>query len=104
MKYIQQITEQLNKMSEEQKNQWILSQAKLCEEIERQGFLQTRLAFWGEYRTAADILDRVCRLEFEVMEAPDSDEYAEKEEGPFTLADAVKERMLSRQLAEIGLD
>lgn len=41
MKYIQQITEQLNKMSEEQKNQWILSRAKLCKEIERQGFLQT---------------------------------------------------------------
>lgn len=36
MKYIQQITEQLNKMSEEQKNQWILSRAKLCKEIERQ--------------------------------------------------------------------
>ena len=41
MKYIQQITVQLNKMSEEQKNQWILSQAKLCKESERQGFLQT---------------------------------------------------------------
>ena len=31
-KYIQQIIEQQNKMSEEQKNQWILSQAKLCKE------------------------------------------------------------------------
>lgn len=41
MNYIQQITEQLNKMSEEQKNKWILSRAKLCKESERQGFLQS---------------------------------------------------------------
>lgn len=41
MNYIQLITEQLNKMSEEQKNQWILSRAKLCKESERQGFLQS---------------------------------------------------------------
>lgn len=40
-KYIQQIIEQLNKMSEEQKNQWILSQAKLCKESQRQGLLQS---------------------------------------------------------------
>ena len=175
MDYIQQITEQLNKMSEEQKNQWILSQAKLCKENERQGFLQSltgekKVAYmptrreieefcrkvenreiyleyetryyefdddgrymddwkrWhndpfgampfldsvlmgchdllilGEYEIAADILDKVCRLEFEVVEAPDSDEYAEKETGPFVLAGAAKERMLSRQLTEIGMD
>ena len=41
MNYIQQITEQLNKMSEEQKNQQIISQAKLCKESERQGLLQS---------------------------------------------------------------
>ena len=175
MDYIQQITEQLNKMSDEQKNQWILSQAKICKENERQGFLQSltgekKVAYmptrkeieefcrkvenqeiyleyetryyefdddgrymddwkrWhndpcgampfldsvlmgchdllilGEYEIAADMLDKVCRLEFEVVEAPDSDEYAEKETGPFALAGAAKERMLSRQLTEIGMD
>lgn len=175
MNYIQLITEQLNKMSEEQKNQWILSRAKLCKESERQGFLQSltgekKVAYmptrreieefcckvetqeiyleyethyyefdgdgryiddwksWhndplgamhfldsvlmgchdllilGEYGTAADILDKVCRLEFKVVEALDSDEYAEKETGPFTLTGAAKERMLSRQLTEIGMD
>ena len=41
MTYIQQIKEQLNKMSEEQKDQWILSQAKLCNENEQQGFLKS---------------------------------------------------------------
>lgn len=62
------------------------------------------LLILGEYEIAAGILDKVCRLEFEVVEAPDSDEYAEKETGLFALADAAKERMLSRQLTEIGMD
>lgn len=175
MNYIQQITEQLNKMSEEQKNKWILSRAKLCKESERQGFLQSLtgekkvsylptqreieefcrkaenqeiyleyethyyefdddgkyvddwkrwhndifgampflddvlvechdLLILGEYEAAADILDKVCILEFEVVEASGSDVYAEKEKGPFTLAGAAKEGMLSRQLTEIGMD
>lgn len=174
-KYIQQIIEQLNKMSEEQKNQWILSQAKLCKESQRQGLLQsligekkvpympaqreidelcrkvedeeiyveyeTRyyefdddgkymddwkswhndpfgvmpvldnilmgchdLLILGEYGMAADILDRVCRLEFKVVESSDSDEYADMDARPFTLAGAFKEGRLSRELPEIGLD
>lgn len=175
MEFIQKITEQLNRMSEEQKDQWILDRAKLCKESGRQGFLQSltgekrvpympgreeieefcrkvedgdiyveyethyyefdddgrymddwmswhndpfsAMSFWssifrgchdllvlGEYRMAADILDRVCRLKFEVVEAQDSDEYGEKPEGPFTLADAVSEDMLSMELVEIGMD
>lgn len=174
-KYIQQITDQLNKMSEEQKNQWILSQAKLCNESQRQGFLQSLtgekkvpympvqreidefcrkveeeeiyveyethyyefdddgkymddwkswhndpfgampvldsilmgchdLLILGEYGMAADILDRVCRLKFKVVEAVDSDEYADVDDRPFTLAGACKEGRLSRELPEIGLD
>lgn len=175
MKYIQQITEQLNKMSEVQKDQWILSQARLCAEGERQGFLQSltgekkvpymstqkeieefcrkvedqeiyveyethyyefdddgrymddwkswhndpcrAMPFWdsilmgchdllvlGEYGMAADILDRVCRLEFKVVEAPDSDEYADVDDSPFTLDVAAGEGVLSRELTEIGMD
>mgnify|MGYP002509956288 CR=1 FL=1 len=175
MNYIQQIIEQLSKMSEEQKNLWILSQAKLCEESKRQGFLQSLtgekkipympsqreigefchkvengdiyleyethyyefdddgryiddwktwhndpfkamlyldsifkgchdLLILDEYGMAADILDKVCKLEFEVVEASESDDYVEAEDGLFTLADAVSEGMLSRKLAEIGMD
>lgn len=175
MTYIQQIKEQLNKMSEEQKNQWILSQAKLCNENEQQGFLKSltgekkitympgqreieefcrkvenkeiyveyethyyefdseghymddwetcyndpfgAMSYWesiltgchdllilGEYKTAADIMDKVCRLEFEVMEAPDSEDYVEVYEDGFTLVGADEERIFSRDLAEIGMD
>ena len=37
--FIEQVEEQLRKMSEADKDRWILAQAKLLDESERQGFL-----------------------------------------------------------------
>lgn len=173
MTFIQQVTEQLRRMDEKEKDLWILSQAKLLKESEQQGFFMTlsgkkKIAYmpsreeieefcrkvenqaiyfeyethyyefdddgrymddwkiWhndpfeavpfldkvfrgchdllvlGEYKTVADILGRVCRLEFHVVEASDSEDC--DFEPVFTLEDVGEERMLSRELAEIGID
>lgn len=56
----------------------------------------------GEYEMAAGILDRVCRLEFQVIEAEDSEDGPEKD--TFSIVGAAKEGMLSMGRKEIGLD
>lgn len=56
----------------------------------------------GEYRLAYKILDRICRLEFQVVEAEDSEDF--EDDSPFTIADAVKEQKLSMNNYEIGYD
>ena len=53
------------------------------------------LLILNEYKTVADILDRVCGLGFKVVEAEDS---------PFTVADADKEGMLSVKIRDVGID
>ena len=56
----------------------------------------------GEYASAAGILDRVCRLEFQVIEAKNT------QNGPagdtLSIVDVTQEGMLSMKQKEIGLD
>lgn len=56
----------------------------------------------GEYRTVRRLLDKVCRLEFQVVEAADSEDLAE--DPLFTIADVGKEQKLSMDIYEIGYD
>ena len=56
----------------------------------------------GEYKLARKILDRICRLEFQVVEAEDSEDF--EDDSPFTIADADKEQKLSMQIHKIGYD
>ena len=74
MEFIQKITEQLNRMSEEQKDQWILDRAKLCKESGRQGFLQS---LTGEkrvpYMPGREEIEEFCR------KVEDGDIYVEYE-------------------------
>jgi len=173
MTFIQQVKDQLTRMSEAEKDLWILSQAKLLEESERQGFYMSlsgkkKIAYmpsweeieefcrkvedqviyleyethyyefdddgrymddwkiWhndpfaampfvdrvfrgchdllilDEYKMAADILEKVCSLEFYVVEAQDSEDC--DFDSFFTLEDAEKEGMFSRKLVETGMD
>ena len=173
MMFIKQVAEQLNRMSEAEKEEWVLSQARLLEEREQQDFLMSLsdekkiiympsqreieefcekvesgeiyleyethyyefddngrymddwkvwhndpsgampflnrtfkgshdLLILSEYRTVADILDRVCRLEFKVVEAVDSEDF--EDDSPFTVADADEEGMLSVNIKDVGID
>lgn len=56
----------------------------------------------GEYKLAGNILDKVCQLEFQVVEAEDSEDF--EDDSPFTIADAVKENLLTMNTREIGYD
>ncbi len=56
----------------------------------------------GEYKLARKILDRICRLEFQVVEARDSEDF--EDDSPFTIKDAGKEQKLSMSVYEIGYD
>lgn len=56
----------------------------------------------GEHKLARKILDRICRLEFRVVEAEDSEDFAD--DSPFTIVDAGKEQKLSMSIYEIGYD
>lgn len=171
--FIKQVNEQLAKMSEMEKEEWILTQAKLLEKNEQQSFLMSLsgkkkiiympsgqeieefcekvdrgviyveyethyyefddygrymddweiwhndpsqamgflnkvfmgchdLLLLNEYKMVADTLDRVCRLEFKVVESPDSDDF--EDDSPFTLVDAAEEGMLSMSISDIGTD
>ncbi|WP_148258443.1 hypothetical protein [Mahella australiensis] len=171
--FIKQVKEQLEKMSETEKEEWILTQAKLLEENEQQSFLMSLsgekkviympsqreieelcekidhgdiyleyethyyefdddgrymddwkvwhndpfqamdflnrvfrgchdLLLLNEYETVADILDRVCNLEFKVMESPASEDF--EDDSPFTLENAAEEGMLSLSIGDIGTD
>lgn len=173
MMFIDQVKEQLEKMSESEKDEWILKRAKLLSESEQQGFFMSLtgektitympskaeiedfcekvqngdiyveyeahyyefdedgrylddwkvwhndpqktfpflnrifagchdLIILGEYKTVADILDMVCRLEFQVELSDDSEDCAEDE--LFTLPVAEKEHLLSVRTSEIGID
>jgi len=173
MMFIKQVEEQLSKMSEAEKEVWILSQARLLLEREQQDFLMSLsgekkiidmpsqreieefcekvesgeiyleyethyyefdddgrymddwevwhndpsgamlflnrtfngchdLLILNEYMTVADILDRVCGLEFKVVEAEDSEDF--EDDSPFTVVDADKERMLSVDIRDVGID
>lgn len=173
MEFITQVTEQLKKMSEWEKDQWILERAKLLAEDERQGFLMTlsgekKIAYmpslqeieefcqkaasgeiyvehekryfefdengrylddwktWhndplgamdfvdrvlrgcrdllilGEYKAVSEILDKVCKLSFRVVDISDSEDF--EEESLFTLKNAGDEGMISRNLDDIGKD
>jgi len=173
MMFIKQVEEQLSKMSEAEKDAWILTQARLLSEGRQQDFLislsdekkimympgqseieefcekvesgelyleyETHyyefdgegnykddweawyndpfeamtflnrifrgchdLLILNEYKTAADILDRVCGLEFKVEEAEDSEDYAA--DSLFTVLDADNEGMLSVNISDVGTD
>ena len=169
--FIKLVKKQLDKMSETEKDKWILTQAKLLEESKQEGFLMSLsgekkiiympsqkeieelcdkveigeiyleyethyfefddngrymddwkvwhndplkafsllnrifmgcndLLILNEYKAVADILDRICKLEFKVVEAPDSDGF--EDDSPFTLLDAADEGMLSMSISDIG--
>lgn len=171
--FISMVSEKLKEMSGEQKDTWILEQAQLILETERQDFLMSLTGekkilymptereiddfckkvqkgeiyveyethyyefnsegryvddweVWyndpidafsfldrafsgchdllriGEYKFARKILDKICRLEFQVVEAEDSEDF--DADSPFTVADAVKEQKLSMNIYEIGYD
>lgn len=55
----------------------------------------------GEYATARKILDQVCCLKFQVVEAEDSEDGLE-DDTPFAIVDVGKEQKLSMQMYEIG--
>lgn len=169
--FLKLVEEQLNKMSETEKDKWILEQAKLLEKSKQQGFLMSlsgekkimympsqreieefcekvesgeiyleyethyyefdddgrymddwkvwhndpldafpflNKIFWGchdllilnEYKAVANILDRVCKLEFKVVESPLSDDF--EDDSPFTLLHAAEEGLLSMSISDIG--
>lgn len=58
----------------------------------------------GEYNLAGQILDKVCRLEFKVVEAEDSESGDFVEGSLFTIADAQRENLLSVKGWEIAYD
>ncbi len=171
--FIKQVKEKLGKMSETEKEAWILAQAKLLKENEHQNFLMSLsgekkviympsqgeieelcekvehgdiyleyethyyefdddgrymddwkvwhndpfqvmgllnrvfrgchdLLLLNEYKTIVDILDRVCKLEFKVIESPESEDFEDDSE--FTLVNAAEEGMLSVSINDIGTD
>lgn len=60
------------------------------------------LLLLNEYKTVVDILDRVCKLKFKVVESPDSEDF--EDDSPFTLVNAGEEGMLSMSISDIGAD
>lgn len=56
----------------------------------------------GEYDLAAAILNKICCLEFQVVEAEDSEDFMD--DSRFTLVDAGRESLLAMSPREIGLD
>lgn len=56
----------------------------------------------GEYELARKILDQICCLEFQVVEAENSENF--EDDSPFTVADAEREGKLSMSIYEIGYD
>ena len=171
--FIKQVKEQLGKMSEAEKEEWILIQAKLLGESKQQSFLMSLsgekkviympsqgeieefcekvdhgdiyleyethyyefdddgrymddwkvwhndpfqamgflnrvfsgchdLLLLNDYKTVVDILDRVSKLEFKVIESQDSEDF--EGDSPFTLEDAAEEGMLSMSISDIGTD
>lgn len=56
----------------------------------------------GEYDQAAAILNQICYLEFQIVDAEDSEDVAD--DSAFTLTDAGRESLLTMSLREIGLD
>lgn len=171
--FIECVMEQLQKMSEAQKDAWILTKAKLLPESERRDFLMSLngekiviympaeaeierfcekvrngdiyveyethyyefnsegryvddwevhhndpqnafhflnrtftgchdLIQLGEYDLAGRILDQICTLEFQVMEAEDSEDF--EDDSPFTITDAGREQLLVMDTREIGYD
>ena len=171
--FIKQVKEKLGEMTESEKEEWILAQAKLLKENEQQNFLMSLsgekkviympsqgeieelcekvehgdiyleyethyyefdddgrymddwkvwhndpfqvmgflnrvfrgchdLLLLNEYKTMVDILDRVCKLEFKVIESPESEDFEDDSE--FTLVNAAEEGMLSVSINDIGTD
>ena len=60
------------------------------------------LLILNEYKAVANILDRVCKLEFKVVESPVSDDF--EDDSPFTLVHAAEEGLLSMSISDIGAD
>jgi len=56
----------------------------------------------GEYKSALTILDKICRLGFQVAEAEDTEDFVD--DSPYTIADAEAEQKLSMGKREIGYD
>lgn len=56
----------------------------------------------GEYKSARAILDKICRLGFQVAEAEDTEDFVD--DSPYTIADAEAEQKLSMGKREIGYD
>lgn len=61
------------------------------------------LMMLGEFRTAAAVFEQVCRLRFAVVKAPDSDRFMD-DDSLFTLKDAEREGILSKDISDIGMD
>lgn len=171
MMFMKQVKTQLEKMTVEEKEQWIMERAKLLDESEQKDFLMSlrgekkitympsqeeieefctrvnqgeihleyethyyefdddgrymddwkvwyndpmkafpfvnrvlmgcdQLLLLGDYGMVADILDRICMLEFKVVESPDSDDF--EDDSPFPLANASRKGLLSMDNNEIG--
>ena|GEM_PF-405583 len=56
----------------------------------------------GEYKMVTDILNRVCHLEFAVVEAEESEDF--EDDSPFTIVDAYEEGILSVDIRQIATD
>lgn len=173
MRFVNEVIEQLNRMSEKEKEDWIISQARLVEEKSQQDFLMSLsgekkimympgqkdieefcekvekgyiyleyvahyyefdddgrymdewqvwfndpsgvmpflnkvlrgchdLLILNENKAVADILDRVCRLEFRVEEAEESEDM--DYEGSFTIEDAIREGKMPMDIRDVGTD
>ncbi len=60
------------------------------------------LLLLNDNKTVVDILDRVCKLEFKVIESQDSEDF--EDDSPFKLEDAAEEGMLSMSISDIETD
>lgn len=91
--FYEKIQKQLKKMTEQEKDAWILSQAKILPEWEHDfydpdhamTFLSSvfhschDLIVLEEYSQALEILDKVITLEFAIVDHPDTDDTCEDE-------------------------
>lgn len=173
MRFLNQVTDQLNKMTEQEKDEWILAQARLTEDNSQQDFLMSLsgekkimympelkdiesfckkiesghiyleyvakyyefdddgrymddwevwykdpagvmpflnrvfrgchdLLLLNENKIVADILDRVCRLEFRMEESDESESF--DYEATFTMEDVINEGNLAMKSRDVGTD
>lgn len=105
--FIKLVEEQLGKMSETEKDKWILARAKLTEESKQQGFLMSlsgekKIIYMPSQREIEEFCEKVesgeIYLEYETHY------YEFDDDSPFSLVHAADEGMLSRSISDIGAD